>query len=254
MLNFKSHFNELKYRIFYIGLSFMLTFTCSYFYIGHIIYILSLPFLNIRKINVFLNQSDFIFTTIFEAFSSYLFISGVIACYFIIPNLLYGLFSFLKSGLTLSEKKYLKFIIKLFLIFFFFSMNFAYWVCLPFILKFFIGFEEIIKANLFTLKLEPKILDYLNMTIISILWFNIIFQMPFILLFCLYQDFFDIKFLKKNRKIFLMNFIIISALITPPDVITQLIIALPLTLFFELILFFSYLKQTYKTHRKLLDW
>ena len=250
-LTIEIHFKEIKYRIIYISLSFLLTFFCGYLNITNIIYMLTLPFLKLKKLNLISNQTDFIFTNIFEAFSSYIFLSLIITVYLLLPIIIYSSFSFFKSGLIKHEKIYIAFIIKLFLVCSILSIIFTHKAFLPLILKFFLSFEELIKTNLFTLKLEPKILDYLYMIINFNLGFTIIFQIPLILFLLLNQNFINLKFLEKNRKFFLITFIIVGGLFSPPDLYAQLLIAVPLSSFFEFILFFSYIKNHYKKRRLL---
>nr|YP_009476624.1 TatC [Chroomonas placoidea]AVM81117.1 TatC [Chroomonas placoidea] len=245
-LSIETHFKELKYRILYISFSWLITFFFSYLNVTYIIYILTLPFLQIKKVNTNLNQSDFIFTNIFEAFSSYVLVSFVTTIYLLLPVISYSCFAFLKSGLMKHEQKYTIFMIKLFLLCCSLALLFTHQIFLPFILNFFLSFEELVKTNLFTLKLEPKILDYLCMIINSFFLFTLIFQIPFSLFLLLNQNLINVYFLEKNRKSFLIISVIAGGVLTPPDICTQLIIALPLCLFFEFILLLSYMKKLYE--------
>lgn len=245
MLNFEKHLNELKYRTLYISLSFLLTFITCYTKVQIIIYFFTLPLLNTKKVNCLLNQYDFIFTNIFEAFSSYTFISFITTLYLTLPIFLYLFFSFIKLGLLRYEKKYINFIINLILISCFCSIIFTFKFFLPLVLKFFISFENLAKTNLFTLKLEPKILDYLYLTVIFSIWSTLIFQIPVLLLLLLQQTFVNFAIFEKNRKFVFITFVILGGIFSPPEIFAQLIIALPLCLFFEVVLFFAYLKNYY---------
>lgn len=250
MLTIQIHFKEVRYRILYLSFSCLLTFFFSYLNITYLIYMFMLPFLNIKKVDSILYQSDFIFTNVSEAFSSYILVSFIVTIYLLLPLILYSCFSFLKSGLTKHEKNSLAFIINFFLFCCILSIVFTHQIFLPLMLKFFLSFEELVKTNLFTLKLEPKILDFLYMTVRFVFWFMLVFQMPFSLFFFLNQNLINLNLLEKNRKLFLLTFVIIGGFLSPPDVYTQLLIALPLCLFFEFILFLSYIKKLYNISKK----
>lgn len=245
MLNIIGHLKEVKYRIFYISFCFITTFLCSYFHIEFIIYLVTLPLLKNEKFCLSLKQSDFIFTNIFEAFSSYIFLSFIITIYLTSPILIYFSFSFIKSGLIKYEKQYLCFVINLFLLCTFFSILFTFQVFLPLFLKFFINFENLAKTHLFTLKLEPKILDYLYLSITFLFWFTFIFQIPLILLLFLKQDFVNFTMFEQSRRFFLITFTLFGSVLSSPEVFAQLMIVLPLCFFFELSLFFSFIKKYY---------
>lgn len=222
-----------------------MTFLCTYTHIKFIIYLFTLPFLNKKKLNLALSQSDFIFTNISEAFFTFLSLSFMITLYLSLPIIIYVFFSFIKSGLTKNEKQYLSFVINLFLLFCLFSILFTFHVLLPLFLNFFISFEDLTNTYLFTLKLEPKILDYLYFTLSFLVWSTFIFQIPLFLILFLQQTFVNTSIFENTRRFFLLTFIIIGGLFSPPDILAQLVIALPLCLFFELCLFFSYLKKYY---------
>jgi sec-independent protein translocase protein TatC len=205
----------------------------------------SVPFISNKKLTVSLNQSDFIFTNIFEAFSSYIFLSFISTFYLTIPIIINIWFSFFKSGLIKYEKDYLFFIINLYLLFGFFSVLFTFKIVLPMFLKFFIGFENLTKTNLFTIKLEPRILDYLNNTASCLICCTFIFQIPIALVIFLKQTFISLTILEKTRRLFLISFVILGGILSPPDIFAQLVIAIPLCFIFEFSLFLTYIKKHY---------
>ena len=100
MLNFYLHLNELKLRAFYLFISFLLTFVNSYFFILELIYIIIKPFLLFVKIE----ESDFIFTNIFEVLNLYITLAFNISFFFSSFVLLYYSFSYLKTGFFKYEK------------------------------------------------------------------------------------------------------------------------------------------------------
>lgn len=248
MLNLHTHFTELKYRFFYIIFSFCLTFFFSYFYIDYIIYFFSIPLIKLKTKTtlLLLTQADFIFTNMFEAFNAYYFITFTLSLYFSIPVFLKIIFAFVKLGLQVNEKKSIMFVLNLFFVSCFISILFLYKILLPVIIKFFITFENISKTNLYTLKLEQKLFDYISLLIFFLIWCTIFFQIPLILILFLTKNIVNFDNLINHRRILLINFLIIGAILSPPEIYSQLLIAIPLSFLFEIIFFIYYVKMLYK--------
>lgn len=240
MLNFFSHVNELRWRLIYASIAFLSAFICSYLNITVVIYLFTLPFLKISKKSIF--ESDFIFTNIFEAFSSYIYICLIVSLCAAIPFFIYITFSFFKVGLLNHEKKQLISFIRFFLIWSSISIILVYEIFLPFIFKFFLSFQNTEQTMFFTLKLEARIINYV-IQMSTFLLFGIIFcQIPNLLMYLLKKNMITAHFLKTNRRMTFICCLIIGCLLSPPDIYSQLCVALPLFICIEVTLFFAYIK------------
>ena len=105
---------------------------------------------------------------------------------------------------------------------------FGYFVVFPFGFKFFLGFaSEIIRPL-------PSMREYLSFSAKLLLAFGLVFELPLFITFLAKLGLVSIEFLKKNRKYALLLFFVGAAILTPPDVVTQIMMALPLILLYEI--------------------
>ena len=234
---------ELQVRFLYWLLSFVCTFICCYFYIQNLMYLIALPFLSTKNI-VF--EYDFI-SNLSEIFVSYVNLGFFITIFVNLPFLLYHLFKFLKTGLFFFEQKQLYFFFKCSLVSVFLSGIFLYFLFWPLMLHFFVSFETLALSSkaLFTVKLEQRIQDYVYLIVSSGILFLVCFQLPIVCLFLLKNKFLTKSFLKQNRKILIVLSFFVGLLLSPPDVFSLLIIAIPLACSFEIIIMFLQFQASY---------
>ena len=105
---------------------------------------------------------------------------------------------------------------------------FGYFVVFPFGFKFFLGFATE------TIRPLPSMKEYLGFSAKLLLAFGLVFELPLVLTFLARLGVVSVDFLKKNRKYALLLFFVGAAILTPPDVITQVMMALPLILLYEI--------------------
>jgi len=243
MLNINFHVLELKVRFYYILFSFCLTFLISYLYAETLIYLYTFPFLKFQVFSHKVIITNFIFTNISEAFNCHIYIALVLTSYFTILIFIHNLFSYLQIGLFKYEKKYLFCIMRNFICYINFLLIFLIYVILPIFLNFFLGFEN--EGILFTMRYEAKLIEYLIITTNFLIFSTILFSIPFIVFYLLKFNLLSMSFLKANRRLIILCVFILGALLSPPDIYSQLLIAIPLSFCFELIIFLSYLKKEY---------
>jgi sec-independent protein translocase protein TatC len=243
MLNFKAHLLELKLKILYLIFSLFTTFLVSYCFSPNLIAVLSYYFFDFVK----KGESDFVFNNIFEVFSTYCMLSLYTSCFFNLPLFLLLLFTFFKPGLFKYEKKILFFIFRLFIYLFLFSLFFIYFAVFPCMLFFFLNLDLITNTNFLFIKMEIKLYDFIEFLSKSVFFYCfVIFQIPNILVVLAYLNHYDINFVVNKRKFVFLISLIIGCLLSSPDLLSLLIISLPLFLFFELFLFFLTLRNNYK--------
>ena len=184
---------------------------------------------------------EFVFIAPAELLLSYVKIAVIGGFIIAAPFLILQLWLFVSPGLKKTEKRTIA--ISLFIggIFFVIGVVFSYMVILPIMLKFFMGFqiEEIQEMISFE--------NYLNFVIRTLLSFGLIFELPIIMVILTKFRILKVKFLKANRKYFILIIFIVAAILTPPDVITQTLLAAPMLLLFEVGIIFSTLVE--KTNR-----
>ena len=238
MLSIVNHWYELKLRFLYLIFSFILTFVVSYFYSDILMYFYVLPFISKFE------QKRFIYTNLSEVFSSCLLVSLNITVVITVLLSLYSIFCFLKPGLYKKEFYIFKTSLKLLISSILISISFVYLIIFPGVIKFFIHFENF---NFFDLSLEAKILDYLELAFSCLFWISFIFQVPIVVFLLIYFNLITINFFISWRKECILICFIFGALFSPPDVLTQLLIACPLWIFLESVILFFLVIDEYNS-------
>lgn len=223
---FTEHLVELRDRMlkcFYaVGIGFLL----SYGFRTQIFDLLARPLIDVMN-----SDGKMIYTGLPEAFFTYLkvaFISGVMVAS---PVILYQFWMFVAPGLYNKERKMLIPIMFLSSFFFIGGALFGYFFVFPYGYKFFLGFETD------SLQALPAMRDYYNFSSKLLIAFGIVFELPLVITFMAKLGLVTPAFLRKNRKYAIVIFFIGAALITPPDVVTQVFMALPLAILYELSIF-----------------
>ena len=150
-----------------------------------------------------------------------------------LPNIFYQLWKFIAPALRKNERKYALLVVFYSTICFLIGIVFAYFVMLPFVFKFAeqFGTKEI--ANQFAID------EYLSIIISIMLGAGIIFELPMISFFLTKLGILKPEHMKKYRKHAIVVVFVVSAFLTPPDPVSQIILAVPLVLLYEISIFIS---------------
>jgi sec-independent protein translocase protein TatC len=134
---------------------------------------------------------------------------------------------FIAPGLYDKEKRWVLPIVFLSSFFFMGGALFGYFIVFPFGFKFFMGFaSDYIRAL-------PSMKEYLGFSAKLLFAFGVVFEMPLFITFLAKLGIVDVKFLKTKRRYAILLFFVFAAILTPPDVITQIMMAGPLILLYE---------------------
>lgn len=219
---FTSHLEELRSRLIRIFAAIGILFIICYFFKEKLFEVLTIPLVVSMPDN-----STMIFTSLPEAFFTYLKVSFFAAIFLASPYILYQIWNFISPGLYDSEKKYVIPFVLFSTIFFVGGSLFAYFVVFPFGFKFFLAFgTDLIRPML-------SIREYLSFSFRLLLAFGIIFELPILMFFLSRVGLVNSRTLITKRKYAILLVFIIAALFTPPDVVTQVLMALPLMLLYE---------------------
>ena len=176
-------------------------------------------------------ERNIIYTHLFEAFSTYLKIAYIGSILLTIPFFIYQIYKFCAEALYKKERKIFALYIYLAFFLFFFAILLVYFQIIPHIFDFFSSFQS--KNHVFSLLFTPKISEYLSVILALFLGFVIMFELPLILIFLAHIDVINAKFLKKWRKIAVVLIFLIAAIVTPPDVLSQIFLAIPMLMLYE---------------------
>ncbi len=220
---FTEHLEELRKRLIICFTAVGIGFVLSYGFKEKLFQILTRPLIRVMQ-----TGDKLIFTGLPEAFFTYLkvaFLSGIILA---APVIFYQFWMFVAPGLYDKEKRLMAPIVFLSTFFFVGGAFFGYFIVFPYGFKFFLGFaSEIIRPL-------PSMREYLGFASKLLLAFGLVFELPLIITFLARLGMVSVSFLKKNRKYALLLFFVGAAILTPPDVVTQIMMALPLMVLYEI--------------------
>ena len=230
-----SHFNELRSRAMVCVLFYTIIFAICYFFSKEIYHFLLKPFIEVSQNN---QNRKLIYTSPTEAFMTYLKLSFYSSLFFSFPIFFTEFYLFLSPALYKNEKKNILFTLFFSSFLFLFGAIFCYFFILPMALKFFSSFENLSSINDSTLPilLETKISDYLNFTINLLFGFGIAFLSPILLLFLIKGGYVKVKDLRSKRRYWIVIIFILSAILTPPDILSQISLAILLIILFEIVI------------------
>ena len=144
------------------------------------------------------------------------------------PYVFWEIWRFIKPGLYAKEQKAAKGLVFVCSILFFIGNLFGYFIMSPFAISFLAGYQV---ADVIT---TPTLTSYVSYMTMMTLPIGIVFEMPILIYFLAKIGLVSSEFLKSYRRIAFMIILIIAAIITPPDLITQFIIGVPLYLLYEI--------------------
>lgn len=174
-----------------------------------------------------------VFTSPADAFNARVTLAMTGGFVLALPVIFYQLWKFIAAGLTDHEKKYVKVFGPLSFGFFFVGVLFGYGVILPISLKFLMSFSSPWMVPMITV---DKYISFVSTIIISS---AVTFELPLILAFLAYIGIATPQFLRQKRRHAIVLIFIAAAILTPPDVVSQIVLAVSLLVLYELGILFS---------------
>ena len=230
--SFTSHFIELRSRLIKSIIFIILIFIISYTFADEIYNFLVEPYAKAVKDDE--SSRRLIFTALHETFITYLKVAFFVAIFLGSPILLIQIYKFIAPGLYNNEKKailpYLIFTPILFLL----GGLLVYYLVMPLAIKFFLSFETMGSDTNLPIQLEAKVNEYLSLIMRLIFAFGISFQLPILLNLLARIGVVNSNYLKNRRRYVIVIIFTLAAILTPPDPITQIGLAIPLLLLYEL--------------------
>ena len=172
-----------------------------------------------------------------EAFLTYLKVAFFAAFFITSPIFLTQIWKFVAPGLYKNEKQALIPYLVLTPLLFLFGGMLVYYLIMPLAIKFFLTFETVADSASLSIQLEAKVNEYLSLIMRLIFAFGLSFQLPVVLSLLARIGVVDSKYLKERRRYVIVIIFAIAAILTPPDPITQIGLALPLLILYELSIF-----------------
>ncbi|NLP10289.1 twin-arginine translocase subunit TatC [bacterium] len=235
---FLDHLEELRWTLVRSVIAVMVCAVIAYIYSKEIVELLHRPAPDVKLI--FLSPT--------EAFMTYLKVALYAGLVIALPYVSWEFWRFIVPGLLAKERKLVPPIVLFTVICFLLGAAFAYFIIIPFGLKFLvIGFQnEFLTANI-------TIGKYLGFVMTMVLVFGVVFELPVLAYFLSLVGLLTPQFLRSKRRYGIVIIFIVAAIITPPDAFTQSMLAIPLLFLYEISIWVSAAVQRSKKRKAVLE-
>ena len=217
------HLNELRWRLVRCFIAALVGFCLCWAVVEPLFDILTLPLNNalgaVGAHAQYTSMPEPFFTRMLVAFVAGLFISS--------PFIFYQIWAFIAPGLYDEEKRFIIPVAVISALFFIGGGLFCYFIVFPYAFNFFIGFSTQ------SIQITPRISDYLDFILKLLLAFGLIFEMPLFSFFLSRMGVLTAGMMRRSRRYAIVGIFIVAAILTPPDVVSQLLMACPMLILYE---------------------
>jgi len=228
-----AHLTELRQRLVYSLLAIFVGFVISYYFASDIYAFLVRPL----AIATEGEHRRLIYTGLTEAFTTYIKLALWTGCFIAFPIVAAQIWMFVAPGLYKNERRaFLPFLIAT-PVFFLMGASIAYYVVFPLAWKFFLSFEMPGTTETLPIQLEARVSEYLSLSMTVIFAFGLAFELPVILVLLARAGVLSAAKLASFRRYAIVLIFVMAAVLTPPDLISMVSLALPMMLLYELSIF-----------------
>ncbi|MBL9098349.1 MAG: twin-arginine translocase subunit TatC [Alphaproteobacteria bacterium] len=222
------HLIELRQRLIWSLLAFVVAFIGSYFVAAYIYEFLTHP------LAVALGPGRrMIYTALYDVFFTYIKVAAFSALCISFPIVASQIYMFVAPGLYRNERQaFLPFLIAT-PVLFVLGAALVYYGLMPVMIHFFLGFETSGGQGSLPIQLEARVTEYLDLVMTFIFAFGLSFQLPVLLTLLGRVGIITSDMLKQSRRYAIVGVFVVAAVLTPPDVISQFALAIPLLLLYE---------------------
>ena len=222
--SFLSHLFELRDRVIKSGLAIIVVFIGLVYWAPDIFHLFAQPLLKALPVG-----GKMIVTDVTGSFFVPMKVTMLVAFIIALPVVMYQLWAFIAPGLYLHERKLIMPLVVSSYSLFIIGMAFAYFLVFPIVFKFMASYNAPLGAEMST-----DIDNYLSFAMTTFLAFGITFEVPVVVVVLVRMGMVPLTKLKEIRPYVIVGAFVISAIVTPPDVLSQLLLAVPMTLLYEL--------------------
>lgn len=223
-----SHLIELRTRLLRAIGAVMVVFLCLIYFSGHIYEFVSAPLIDRLP-----EGATMIATDVASPFFTPLKLTLISSVFVAVPFILYQVWAFVAPGLYKHEKRLVMPLLFSSSLLFYCGVAFAYFVVFPLVFGFFTA------ISLGGVEFATDISSYLDFVLALFLAFGIAFEVPVAIILLCWTGATDVETLKKKRPFVVVGAFVVGMMLTPPDIISQTLLAIPMLLLFEVGLFFA---------------
>jgi sec-independent protein translocase protein TatC len=223
------HLIELRQRLIWSLLAFFVAFAACYNFADEIFTFLAQPLAEAMQGE----HRRLIYTGLGEAFFTYLKVAAFAAFFLSFPVIAVQVWMFVAPALYKNERRaFLPFLIAT-PVLFLAGAALLYYGVMPLLVQFFLGFETTATVGTVSIEADPRVSEYFSLIMQLILAFGVAFQLPVLLTLLAKVGLISSESLKEKRRYAIVGIFVVAALLTPPDAISQCMLAVPLILLYE---------------------
>ena len=228
-MTLSQHFSELRRRILWIAVFFLGALVVGWYVAPMLQLFLTQPLLNIWP------DGELLYTGLADGLMIRFSLASLFALLIVLPVALWHLWAFVAPGLKKNEKKLIWPILILSPILFLMGAAFAFYFLFPIAFKFFIDLNQ---TDTVPSVLLPVARDYLRFAIGLLKVFGVAFQLPLLLVLLNRIGVLKRQSVFKMRSYAIILIVIVAAILTPPDIVSQVLLAVPMWLLYEVSILF----------------
>ena len=244
------HLVELRRRLMYSVAGFLLCFFVSYYFAADIFNFLLQPLTDIWQGD---SSRRLIFTAMHEKFFTDIKVAFFAGSFIAFPIIANQIWIFIAPGLYKQEKRaFLPFLVATPFLFFI-GGAFVYYFVFPVAWPFFASFEQEGVKGAMAITLEPKVNEYLSLVMRLIFAFGLSFELPVIMTLLARDRIMTSDSMRRKRRYAILLAFVAAAILTPPDPLSQIGLALPIIILYEISIFFAVLIERSRAKRELFE-